>query len=40
MLDNYLKNEPTVDEDVILENAVLGAYTHIQSHIKLTKEIR
>jgi phosphonate metabolism protein (transferase hexapeptide repeat family) len=32
MLDNILGTEPTVDEDVTLENTSLGAYTHIQAH--------
>ena len=32
MLDNILGIEPTVDEDVILENTSLGTYTHIQAH--------
>ena len=32
MLDNILGVEPVIGEDVILENAVLGAYIHLQSH--------
>ena len=32
MLDNVLGIEPTVDENVILEETAIGSYTHIQSH--------
>jgi len=32
MLDSLLSIKPTVDDDVTLENTVLGAYTHIQAH--------
>ena len=32
MLDNILTIEPTIDEDVILENTKLGACTHVQAH--------
>ena len=32
MLDNVLGIEPTVDDDVTLENTSLGAYTHVQAH--------
>jgi len=32
MLDNMLGIEPTVDDDVTLEETSLGAYTHIQAH--------
>jgi len=32
MLDEILGIEPTVDDDVILEETILGAYTHVQAH--------
>ena len=32
MLDGILGIEPTVDNDVVLEETILGAYTHIQAH--------
>ena len=32
MLNNILTTTPTVDDDVILENTILGAYTHVMAH--------
>jgi len=32
MLSNILGIEPTIDDDVTLEETTLGEYTHIQAH--------
>jgi len=32
MLDEILGTEPTIDDDVILAETILGSYTHVQAH--------